>query len=380
VLARASSPESGAILAIALVAASLCETERLPAQVTHTFSNVIELGDGRVAAADATLIDDRTISLVLLAPGLDLEWVEIRDREQGGTLLATTRSTGNGRAPHLQLIGMGEVLNEPDGEGVTIGLEDFLVELTLHAPGGGLDRAADAGVVLVGFTDGQSTSFPILAGDDGAAVGAITMVPGDDADEVFGGEPVPPEVVGAPAVESRSGAAVGRTDAPAPSQPAVTRSPAPAPAVPVQPPPSPTRAPQVAGPGPVPGPGAGPGPGVVPGPGAGPGSPGPPAGAVAGSDWLASATALRGRIGERFEFRCPPGGAAGRGPFGTDVYADHSSVCTAAVHAGLVTFASGGSVTIEIRAGQDFYPGSLGQGGVTSSAAGGWPGSFAFAR
>jgi hypothetical protein len=101
---------------------------------------------------------------------------------------------------------------------------------------------------------------------------------------------------------------------------------------------------------------------------------------VAGSDWLASATALRGRNGEQFVFRCPAGGAAGRGPFGTDVYADHSSVCTAAVHAGLISFASGGSVTIEIRAGQDAYAGSPGQGGVTSSAAGAWPGSFAFVR
>jgi hypothetical protein len=101
---------------------------------------------------------------------------------------------------------------------------------------------------------------------------------------------------------------------------------------------------------------------------------------VVANDWLAPATALRGRTGERFVFRCPPGGSAGRGPFGTDVYADHSSVCIAGVHAGLVTFASGGSVTIEIRAGQDSYAGGPGQGGVTSSAAGSWPGSFAFVR
>ena len=165
------------MFAIALVAGSLIAADRLVAQETHTFSNVIELGDGRVAAADATLIDDRTVSFTLMAPGLDLEWVEIRDREQGGTLLATTRSTGDGRSPHLQLIGMGEVLNEPEGEGVTIGLEDFLVELTLHAPGGGLDRAADAGVVMVGFTNGESTSFPIFAGEDGVRQSARSRWP-----------------------------------------------------------------------------------------------------------------------------------------------------------------------------------------------------------
>jgi hypothetical protein len=341
-------PETTAMLAVAVAAGSLLANGRMTAQETHTFSNVIELEDGRVAAADATLIDDSTISLVLMAPGLDLEWVEIRDREQGGTLLATTRSAGNGRAPHLQLIGMGEVLNEPDGEGVTIGLEDFLVELTLRVPGGGLDRAADAGVVVVGFTNGQSTSFPILAGD-GAAVGAITMAPDDDAEEVFGEGARPPEVVQAPGVGARPGAAVARADAP------------------VSPAPSPPPRPEV--------PPSGPPPVSQPTPAAG-----PAAGSVVGNDWLGSATALRGRTGERFTFRCPPGGSAGRGPFGTDVYADHSSVCTAAVHAGLITFASGGSVTIEIRAGQDFYAGSAGQGGVTSSAAGGWPGSFVFAR
>jgi len=150
-------------------------------------------------------------------------------------------------------------------------------------------------------------------------------------------------------VGARPGAAVARADAP------------------VSPAPSPPPRPEV--------PPSGPPPVSQPTPAAG-----PAAGSVVGNDWLGSATALRGRTGERFTFRCPPGGSAGRGPFGTDVYADHSSVCTAAVHAGLITFASGGSVTIEIRAGQDFYAGSAGQGGVTSSAAGGWPGSFVFAR
>lgn len=363
------------ILTIGCLGAFLLAADGLTAQETHTFSNVIELGDGRVAAADATLIDDTTVSFTLMAPGLDLEWVEIRDRELRGNLLATTRS--NGRYPHLQLIGMGEVLNEPGGEGVTIGLEDFLVELTLHAPGGGLGRVADAGVVVVGFTDGQSTSFPILSGDpagDAADGPVITMMPGDEAEGVFRGEPGPPEVVQAPDTVGRSGAAVARTDDPAPSDPSVARPPTPPTLPPAQPPPGPASAPQ------APGSGATPGPGNVPGPGAGPGSPAPAAGAVAGNDWLASATALRGRNGERFEYRCPAGGAGGRGPYGTEVYADHSSVCTAAVHAGVITFASGGSVTIEIRAGQDFYSGSAGQNGVTSSSAGSWPGSFAVIR
>ena len=41
--------------------------------------------------------------------------------------------------------------------------------------------------------------------------------------------------------------------------------------------------------------------------------------------------------------------------YGTDIYSDDSSICTAAVHAGRVDFAEGGLVTIQItgpRAGQ----------------------------
>jgi hypothetical protein len=375
------------MLAIALVAASLLGTERLPAQETHTFSNVVELENG-FAAGDARLIDDRSIAFTLMAPGLDLDWVEVRDRERGGTVLATTRSR-SGRPPLLEILGAGEVLNDPDGGSVGIGFEDFLVELTLRAPRGGLGRSMEEGVVVVGFTDGQSAAFPILSGDpagDAADGPVITMVPGDDAEEVFGGETGPPEVVHAPEVGGRSGAAVARTDAStstAPPQP--PRPAAPSSQVPTVQPSQPANAGAVSaraasGP-PAAGPGApAAGPGGLSGPGLPPDSQGPSAGSVVANDWLASATALRGRTGEQFVFRCPPGGSTGRGPFGTDVYADHSSVCTAAVHAGLVTFASGGSVTIEIRAGQDFYAGSPGQGGVTSASAGGWPGGFAFVR
>ena len=45
-----------------------------------------------------------------------------------------------------------------------------------------------------------------------------------------------------------------------------------------------------------------------------------------------------------------------RHSYGTDIYTDNSSVCAAAVHAGLITFNRGG--TIEIRLGQNSYQGS----------------------
>jgi len=61
--------------------------------------------------------------------------------------------------------------------------------------------------------------------------------------------------------------------------------------------------------------------------------------------------------------------------WGTDVYTDDSSVCTSAVHAGLITLASGGSVTIEMRPGQTSYEGST-RNGIISSPYGSWGGSY----
>jgi hypothetical protein len=63
--------------------------------------------------------------------------------------------------------------------------------------------------------------------------------------------------------------------------------------------------------------------------------------------------------------------------WGTDVYTDDSSVCTAAVHAGLITLAGGGTVTAEIRPGQSSYKGST-RNGITSSPYASWLGSFIF--
>jgi hypothetical protein len=63
--------------------------------------------------------------------------------------------------------------------------------------------------------------------------------------------------------------------------------------------------------------------------------------------------------------------------WGTDVYTDDSSICTAAVHAGVIP-ASGGDVTFVIEPGQEEYPASE-QNGVTSSQWGSWERSFSFA-
>ncbi len=92
--------------------------------------------------------------------------------------------------------------------------------------------------------------------------------------------------------------------------------------------------------------------------------------------WYTAAADHRGQDGQHFVYQCPQGGTAGS-VYGTDRYTDDSSVCTAAVHAGLITFASGGDVTIEIRPDAETYVGSE-RNGVFSGNWSGWFGSFVF--
>ena len=94
----------------------------------------------------------------------------------------------------------------------------------------------------------------------------------------------------------------------------------------------------------------------------------------AGGTWDATAKDLRGQNGQRATYTCPAGGQAFT-VWGTDVYTDDSSVCTAGVHAGLITFGDGGTVTIEIRPGQSSYTGTV-RNGVTTKSYGSWSGSF----
>lgn len=91
-------------------------------------------------------------------------------------------------------------------------------------------------------------------------------------------------------------------------------------------------------------------------------------------DWSTNAVKWRGQDGRSFTLRCPRDGAAGS-VWGTDVYTDDSSVCTAAVHAGRIGLAAGGAVTIQVRPGGASYTGSA-RNGVTSRDYGAWGGSF----
>lgn len=90
--------------------------------------------------------------------------------------------------------------------------------------------------------------------------------------------------------------------------------------------------------------------------------------------WATQADGHRGSNGQRFTYLCPAGTISSR-LWGTDLYTDDSSICTAAVHAGLISARSGGMVTIEMRAGATSYRGTT-RNGVTSAAYGAWKGSF----
>ena len=104
----------------------------------------------------------------------------------------------------------------------------------------------------------------------------------------------------------------------------------------------------------------------------------PPSSAAAGTPttWEASATSLNAKDGETITLKCSPGGAA-HSVWGSDIYTADSSICTAGVHSGLITYEQGGPVTIELRPGRDLY-GCSQRNGVETSPYGPYQHSFVF--
>ena len=92
--------------------------------------------------------------------------------------------------------------------------------------------------------------------------------------------------------------------------------------------------------------------------------------------WGLNAVAYRGQNGVHLRVDCPADGTI-YSVWGTGTYTDDSSICTAAVHAGLITLASGGSVVIEIAPGLQEYTGTEANGILTTSY-GPWDGSYTF--
>jgi hypothetical protein len=109
-----------------------------------------------------------------------------------------------------------------------------------------------------------------------------------------------------------------------------------------------------------------------------PSPPAPPSSAGEGTPttWEANATSLNGKDGETLTLACSPGGTA-HPVWGSDIYTADSSICTAGVHSGLITYQQGGTVTIELRPGRTIY-GCSERNGVTTSSYGSYQHSFVF--
>ena len=94
--------------------------------------------------------------------------------------------------------------------------------------------------------------------------------------------------------------------------------------------------------------------------------------------WATSAAAA-GSVAQsdEYDFDCPAGGTTASEIWGGDdgQYTDDSSICVAAVHAGLITPARGGTVHVTTTEGLDSYGGSTANG-VTSTPWGAWGTSF----
>jgi len=92
--------------------------------------------------------------------------------------------------------------------------------------------------------------------------------------------------------------------------------------------------------------------------------------------WAADPQQWKGNNNKVYSVTLPPLGQQEQ-VWGTDVYTDDSSIGAAAVHKGLITFASGGTVKIRILPGRSSYAGST-RNGVTSDDWDEWDGSFEF--
>ncbi len=101
-----------------------------------------------------------------------------------------------------------------------------------------------------------------------------------------------------------------------------------------------------------------------------------PAGSGPLIPWSRTARSLRGQVGKRFTYRCSGSGRV-HTVWGSSIYTDDSSICSAAVHAGYITATGGGTVTLEIQSGQSAYQSSR-RNGVISASWRNWSGSFIF--
>jgi hypothetical protein len=88
---------------------------------------------------------------------------------------------------------------------------------------------------------------------------------------------------------------------------------------------------------------------------------------------------LGGDPGKQWRVSCPAGCGQNGSVWGTDVYTSDTPICSAAIHAGVVTVASGGDATITIEGAQPSFKGSA-RNGITSNDYGQYGASFRVAK
>jgi hypothetical protein len=103
-------------------------------------------------------------------------------------------------------------------------------------------------------------------------------------------------------------------------------------------------------------------------------SPSPEYAGVVRADCSTTASNLPGELGARYLVACPDR-CGGSTAWGTGVYTDDSSVCSAAIHNGIVT-SEGGVFSLVLLPGRDAYRATQ-RHGVASSSWASWARSFA---
>jgi hypothetical protein len=88
-----------------------------------------------------------------------------------------------------------------------------------------------------------------------------------------------------------------------------------------------------------------------------------------------NADSLVGDVGTKYKIECPQL-CSGGSVWGTDTYTSDSSVCAAAIHAGVLK-ETGGTASVIIKAGEKTYKGSK-RNGIVSSDYKAWERSFGF--
>lgn len=99
--------------------------------------------------------------------------------------------------------------------------------------------------------------------------------------------------------------------------------------------------------------------------------------ASTGPAQVTCSTNAQGLLGDSHTVSCPAGCGSSTA-WGEDTYSDDSSICTAAIHAGVIQAATGGVVRVSITGGQASYP-ATSRNGVTTSSWGSWGRSFTVA-